>query len=148
MWFIITAKLLITYYNAGMGVAIRVDSKAKHGSVLDLIRLKNDIRSNHAAALLSLIQDKHPNLPIWKDVIDRKGRATPVATFDTLKIILTICPTVRNRAITTTDDQLIQLLDKSASKKPIMKKRFQICKNIPKNTFGPLSSMIKVSKIS
>lgn len=133
-----------------MGLTLRTDRTCRLASVLDLIRLKNNIRSNHAAALLNLIQSKHPELQIWKGRIEQKGRATPIASFETLKQILTLCPDVRAAPTTIpTREHVLTILAKSEAKRPVAKKKHTVSKKKQccRNEFGPLSSMIKINKI-
>jgi hypothetical protein len=80
-------------------VCVRIDRKTGKGSALDVIRLINNTRSNHAAAHLRTILEKRPDLRLTKCRIDGKGRQTPVGTLECLMAIAKSCPTVRNTVV-------------------------------------------------
>lgn len=60
--------------------------------MLDLIRIRNRVRSNHAAAILSLIKARHANIDIKRAKVGDAGRETPLATLETIRKILAHCP--------------------------------------------------------
>ncbi len=131
---------------------VRVDSEAKVGSVLDFIRIKNGIASNHSAALLAIIQEKHPNLKIWKARLNNQGRSTPIASLDTLSKIIELCPKTKcsgkNRL---SAKQLRVLLTRKAEHKKPFKTAAAAAPTRPtakqQQTFGQLNSIVRFQKI-
>lgn len=128
-------------------MGIRTDEQTGLGSVLDCIRAKNGIASNHAAALLALILSKHGNLNIQKGRLNHKGRETPLATYETLHRILDLCPAVRADTRKHSSDAVKKMLKKPQLS--IIEIRKKCSKHIYKttNSFGPLSCMVQSYKI-
>lgn len=123
---------------------IRIDQKTGLGSVLDCIRTKNGIASNHAAALLALILAKHNNLCILKGRLNSKGRETPLATSETLHKILEFCPSVRANTCKRSNETVKSMLKKPhVSASQIRKRCSKHTNRRTTNSFGPLSCMVQ-----
>lgn len=133
-------------------LVVRYDPSSQKGSVLDVIRLCNGSRSNHAAALLGMLCEKRPDWKIERNRIRGKGRLTPVADKDTLVEIMQACPPLRNGIPQPQQLQLVQtLIDKAftlTSNGSKRKNRTTMKRKITgAKPFGPLSAMIRLSKI-
>jgi hypothetical protein len=126
--------------------AIRVDHETKLASVLDVIRLRNGIRSNHAAALLALISAKHTDLEITKGRVNSKGRETPLADVSTLERILALCPIVRASTEKATEGSVLTKV-RSASRAAVTRRALKTApllrKQPNRKCFGQLSHMLK-----
>lgn len=130
---------------------VRVDAEAKVGSVLDFIRIKNGIASNHSAALLAIIQEKHPELRIWKARLNNQGRSTPIASLDTLSKIIDLCPQTKcsgNNQLSAKQLRVLLTL-KAEHKKPFKTTSTAATKLTMKRqqTFGQLDSIVRFQKI-
>lgn len=86
-------------------------------AILDVIRKIFNINSNHASALLTLVQKENKDLVIDKQRIHEFGKQTPVADENTMLKIIENCPKLRKRDNTCKVFKTRELLSKITRKK-------------------------------
>eukprot|EP00953_Heterococcus_sp_UTEX-ZZ885_P018490 10323-Heterococcus_DN1.PRE.5 len=143
-------------------VVVRVDKQTGKGSALDVIRMVNGTRSNHAAAHLRTILERYPEITLSKTKIDGKGRQTPVGSIEDLSSIIEKCPIVRNTSIAPSRLKTVLSHVNKVMKQPQPPCLEQQHQHMPchvkqeestaqevqaaapshKNAFGPLSAMV------
>ena len=94
----------------------------EHGNfaVLDVLRKIYNINSNHASALLSLVQNNNKELIVNKKRLFEFGKITPIADCDTIIKIIEVCPQLRKRDNRQRVLKTRHLLEKFTRKKTVV----------------------------